>query len=244
MPGGDALVGFDAALIIDADVSTVEPSHETGPMAFGVRPTRCSGRRKRCLDLVSASLAILLMAPLLLLIALLVMTDGHAALFRQERVGRGGARFGCLKFRTMRSGAERALDDILARDPVLASEWRSHGKLRCDPRTTRVGRVLRRMSLDELPQLFNIVAGDMSLVGPRPVVADELLRHYTPAAVRAYMSVRPGLTGLWQVSGRSDLGYGERVALDCTYVDTLSLRNDVRLLVRTVGVLIGQRGAY
>jgi lipopolysaccharide/colanic/teichoic acid biosynthesis glycosyltransferase len=151
--------------------------------------------------------------------------------------------FGCIKFRTMRPNADAELEVALNANAELRSQWEASQKLRPDPRVTRVGRVLRETSLDELPQLFNVLMGHMSLVGPRPVVPGELQKHYDPIATAVYLSVRPGITGLWQVSGRSDMEYADRVALDCAYVTNMSIQYDVRLLIRTVGVLIRRSGA-
>ena len=145
----------------------------------------------------------------------------------------------------MRPDADRILAELLARDPSARAEWEATRKLRRDPRVTRIGRLLRATSLDELPQMINVFRGDMSLVGPRPVVQDELDQHYSPAlAVNDYLSVRPGVTGLWQVSGRSNTGYRERVALDSDYARNPSLLRDLKILVLTVVVVLRCRGAY
>ncbi len=199
---------------------------------------------KRAFDAIGAMLLLLVALPVLLLIALAVATDGGPVFYGHRRVGRGGRSFACLKFRTMRPDADEVLASLLARDEQAALEWAIRRKLRDDPRVTRIGRLLRVSSLDELPQLINVLRGEMSLVGPRPVVQAELDQYYTGAAAASYLSVRPGLTGLWQVSGRSDVDYDERVALDCAYVRELSLGGDVRLLVRTVGALFRRVGAY
>jgi lipopolysaccharide/colanic/teichoic acid biosynthesis glycosyltransferase len=188
---------------------------------------------------------LLLMAPVLLPIAALVASDGGPVLYAHRRVGRRGREFGCLKFRSMRTDADRALAALLERDPGARAEWEAARKLRRDPRVTRLGRALRATSLDELPQLLNVLRGEMSLVGPRPVLRDELDGFYAPAgAVEAYLSVRPGLTGAWQVSGRSDTGYAERVALDAAYARSPSLRTDIAILARTAGTVLRRHGAY
>jgi lipopolysaccharide/colanic/teichoic acid biosynthesis glycosyltransferase len=200
---------------------------------------------KRTMDMALSATMLLVLLPVFLAIAAVVAADGGPAFFSHRRVGRGGRAFGCLKFRSMRPDADRLLAELLARDPSARAEWEATRKLRRDPRVTPIGRLLRATSLDELPQLINVLRGDMSLVGPRPVVQEELDQHYAPAAAAAdYLSVRPGVTGLWQVSGRSDTDYRERVALDSHYARNPSLRRDIVLLVLTVAVVLRCRGAY
>ena len=201
-------------------------------------------RSKRVFDIAAALALLVILAPALLLIACVVLSDGGSILYAHPRVGRRGRIFKCLKFRSMHMNSAELLDSLLKENPELRSEWESSRKLRWDPRVTRVGRVLRKTSLDELPQLINVLKGDMSLVGPRPVVPEELRKYYNAAAASMYLSVRPGLTGLWQVSGRSDVSYPDRVALDCAYIANMSITNDVGLLFRTIGVLVRRIGAY
>jgi exopolysaccharide production protein ExoY len=221
-------------------VGLADPAQRQGAWSLILRPAA-----KRAIDLTIAAALLVFILPALVVITVLVAADGGTVLYAHERVGRGGRRFGCLKFRSMRPAAERLLVEFLASDPVARAEWQATRKLRRDPRVTRVGRVLRATSLDELPQLVNVLRGDMSLVGPRPVVQEELDEHYAPAAAAAdYLSVRPGITGPWQVSGRSDMTYRERVALDCAYVRNPSLRTDIALLASTVVVVLRRRGAY
>lgn len=196
---------------------------------------------KRSFDIAGALGALLLLAPVLLVLALLVRSDGGPILFRQTRVGRSGRPFSCLKFRTMVIDAEQRMEQLL-RDPEARAEWETSRKLREDPRVTRLGDFLRRTSLDELPQLFNVLRGDMSLVGPRPVVPEELECYGERSAL--YLQVRPGLTGLWQVSGRSETSYPERVALDAWYIRNWSLWYDMAILFKTVRVLWQRRGAW
>ncbi len=198
---------------------------------------------KRALDIAGAGALLLLGAPVFLLLAVLVRADGGPAFYAHERVGRGGRRFGCLKFRSMVVDSAARLEALLAADPAARTEWEATRKLRHDPRITWIGRFLRATSLDELPQLLNVLRGDMSLVGPRPVVAAELAAHYG-AAAEHYLSVRPGITGLWQVSGRSDTSYAQRVALDVRYATNPSLLADVRILLRTPAAVLLRRGAY
>ncbi len=189
-----------------------------------------------------AALAILaVLSPLLLVLAWLIRRDGGPVTFEHYRVGRGGRLFPCLKFRTMRPNAERALRELLEREPGLRDQWQRDYKLTDDPRVTRFGGWLRCSSLDELPQLFNVLRGEMALVGPRPITAPELRRY--GAARWKYLSVPPGMTGLWQVSGRNRLSYEERVELDQRYVATRSAWLDCKILARTVVVVVTRHGA-
>ena len=197
---------------------------------------------KRAIDVVGASILLVLLAPVLGVIALLVRLDGGAALFRHERIGRWGRPFGCYKYRTMVVDAEALLPKLFARDPSAREEWQATQKLKDDPRVTPIGRWLRRTSLDELPQLLNVLRGEMSLVGPRPIVRDELVRYGTEAW--HYLRERPGLTGLWQVSGRNDLTYEDRVRLDGFYLRNISVVGDLRILFRTCWIVIRGRGAH
>lgn len=186
---------------------------------------------KRVFDVVVAGLLLVMLAPLVLFLAVVVAFDGGRPFFAHRRVGQSGKAFPCLKIRSMRHGAEAQLADILARDPAAAREWAEGHKLTNDPRVTRLGRFLRMSSLDELPQLVNVLRGQMSVVGPRPVTFDELSRYGTSAA--AYMALKPGLTGPWQVEGRNDLTYEERVALDAGYADQMSFLGDVVIVLKT-----------
>jgi undecaprenyl-phosphate galactose phosphotransferase len=193
------------------------------------------------LDVVIAALALLLLSPLLLAIALYVRSDGGPALFAHKRIGRDGECFWCLKFRTMVTDAEQRLKQILATNATAAAEWAETQKLIADPRITRIGALLRKTSLDELPQLLNVMHGDMSLVGPRPIVEAEVVRYADD--IGYYRAVRPGVTGLWQVSGRSDTSYAQRVRLDVDYVRNWSLRRDLMILLRTIPAVLSRRGA-
>jgi exopolysaccharide production protein ExoY len=201
------------------------------------------GFAKRAFDVVAAGAALVFLAPLLVPVALLVrLHDGGPAVYRHKRIGRGGRAFECLKFRSMTCDADKVLAQHLRNNPAAALEWERGQKLRSDPRVTPVGRFLRATSLDELPQLFNVICGDMSLVGPRPVVADELNR-YERARVH-YLSARPGLTGLWQISGRNDTSYAQRVSLDKIYVTDWSLPRDIEIVLKTIPAVIAARGVY
>ena len=200
-------------------------------------------RAKRAGDVGAAVLLLAFAAPLLLTIAAAIkLEDGGPVLFRHTRCGRGGAPFGLWKFRTMHQDAAERLAGLLAENPQAEAEWSGRRKLRRDPRVTRLGRFLRRSSLDELPQLVNILRGEMSIVGPRPVMADELARYGGLAETMS--AARPGVTGLWQVSGRNDLDFPTRVALDAEYVRRWSLRRDALILLRTVPVVLLAKGAY
>ncbi len=201
---------------------------------------------KLILDTLIATILLLLLLPTFAVITICIVLFGGSGspIFWHRRIGKDGRPFACLKFRTMRTNADAVLNDRLSRDPEALAEWTATQKLREDPRVYRFGRVLRATSLDELPQLWNVLRGDMALVGPRPVTEDEMQRWYEPhGAAHAYRSVRPGITGLWQVSGRSDTTYNERLMLDCRYVGTLSLRQDVLILCRTFTAVIRGDGA-
>ena len=198
---------------------------------------------KRAFDLVAASILVLLLSPLLLLLAWRIRRDdGGSVFFVQERVGRDGQPFPCYKFRSMVMDAESRLQEYLAAHPGVREEYQRNFKLRDDPRVTRVGRFLRRTSLDELPQLFNVLRGEMSLVGPRPLLDRELQCYGNGFAL--YRQVRPGITGLWQTSGRSETTFAERASLDAWYVKNWSLWYDIVILLRTVKVVLRRDGAY
>jgi Undecaprenyl-phosphate galactose phosphotransferase WbaP len=193
------------------------------------------------LEFLIAVLALVFLSPLLLAVAAFVRADGGPVFYGQTRIGRGGRRFRCLKFRTMAIDAEPQLQALLASDPVAAREWAETQKLTSDPRVTGIGALLRRTSLDELPQLLNVLRGEMSLVGPRPIIDDEVERY--AADIATYCAVRPGLTGLWQVSGRSQTSYARRVQLDVSYVRNWSLLRDLSILLKTVPAVLLRRGA-
>jgi exopolysaccharide production protein ExoY len=188
-----------------------------------------------------AVVLIVFLAPVLMLVAALVACTSGPILYRHSRIGYQGRRFNCLKFRTMVVDGDRLLAELLLRDPEAASEWASTQKLRKDPRVTSIGRVLRKTSLDELPQLFNVVFGEMNLVGPRPIVEAEARKY--GRQLRYYASVRPGITGLWQVSGRCETSYRRRIAYDRVYVTKRSLALDCSILIRTIPAVLGGGGA-
>ena len=218
------------------------PDPTTGPIVDCVEHAPVLGRvMKVGLEFLIAVVALVCLSPLLLAVAAFVRADGGPVLYGQKRIGRGGRHFRCLKFRTMAVDAEHQLQTLLASDPAAAREWAETQKLTSDPRVTGIGAVLRRTSLDELPQLLNVLRGEMSLVGPRPIIDDEVERY--AADIATYCAVRPGLTGLWQVSGRSQTSYARRVQLDVSYVRNWSLLRDLSILLKTIPAVLLRRGA-
>ena len=198
---------------------------------------------KRSFDIVMASTALVLLSPVMLGLALFVKCDGGPAIFGQKRLGMNGKVFYCLKFRSMVMNNDQVLKEYLASHPNVRAEWQSHKKLRAgDPRVTRAGKFLRHGSLDELPQLWNVLKGEMSLVGPRPILLSELDEYGHDIA--HYNRVRPGITGMWQVSGRSNVSYRRRVQIDSWYVRNWSLWHDLAILCKTVPVVLKRKGAY
>jgi Undecaprenyl-phosphate galactose phosphotransferase WbaP len=197
---------------------------------------------KRALDLMGVIVGGLLISPVLLGVAVLIKLDSAGpVLYKQERLGPKGKHFWCWKFRSMHVESQRLLTELLQKRPDLRTEWEQNQKLRDDPRITRVGRVLRKTSMDELPQLWNVLRGEMSLVGPRPMVSEEVSKYGETYAL--YKRMRPGITGLWQVSGRNDTSYEERVHIVAAYVRNWSVWIDLVILARTVGVVVLKRGA-
>lgn len=197
---------------------------------------------KRLVDILGAIGLAIVFAPLIVVVALLIRREGGKVIYRHRRVGSNGKMFECLKFRTMVPDADRILHELLAGNEKLKAEWIQNHKLKDDPRVTRIGRFLRRTSLDELPQFWNVLRGDMSLVGPRPIVREELLRYGRNA--RLYLAVKPGVTGLWQTAGRNDTDYRRRVAMDVYYVRNPNLWLDVLILLRTARLILRGSGAY
>lgn len=197
---------------------------------------------KRVFDVLASVAILLLLSPLFIYLVMAIRKDGGPAIFSHRRVGRGGHTFNCYKFRSMRVDAEKQLRDILTSNPELRAEWEREFKLKDDPRVSAIGHLLRRTSLDELPQIFNVIKGDMSLVGPRPVIQAELERYGDD--VDYFLMVRPGMTGLWQVSGRNNVDYDTRVYLDTWYVKNWSLWYDIAILFKTIRVVLKRDGAY
>ncbi|HDZ9821057.1 TPA: undecaprenyl-phosphate galactose phosphotransferase WbaP [Klebsiella pneumoniae] len=197
---------------------------------------------KRAFDIIGSIIIITILSPLLIYICQRVRRDGGPAIYGHERIGKGGQSFKCLKFRSMVINSKEVLKELLESDPLAKEEWDATFKLKNDPRITKIGSFLRRTSLDELPQLFNVLKGEMSLVGPRPIIMDELERYNDE--VEYYLLSKPGMTGLWQVSGRSDVDYETRVYLDAWYVKNWSMWNDIAILFKTVTVVLKKDGAY
>ncbi len=224
--------------MVDIDTSVLRPRSSKG---------RRSGRRgpvatPRMFDLLIAGSALLFLLPLFCLVAAAIrLSDRGPAFFSHQRLGKGGRPFGCLKFRTMVVDADIRLAALLQSDLAARAEWEATQKLSNDPRVTRLGRFLRASSLDELPQLINVLRGEMNLVGPRPIVAAE--RPFYGRRFDAYARVKPGISGLWQISGRSDTTYRRRVACDVLYVRRRGLVTDLTVLVLTIPAVLAARGA-
>lgn len=217
--------------------------HEVLILGINNNLTKKSARIiKRCFDVVGSVAIITLTSPVLLIIAWLIMRDGGSPIYGHTRIGRDGQPFKCLKFRSMVLKSEEVLNQLLMNDPAARKEWEQDFKLRNDPRITSIGKLLRKTSLDELPQLFNVLKGEMSLVGPRPIIQDELERYKDNKEY--YLMAKPGMTGLWQISGRNDVDYDTRVYFDAWYVKNWSLWNDIAILFKTVRVVLKRDGAY
>lgn len=199
---------------------------------------------KTIFDYILTLIGTVLISPLLLYVAYRIKKeDPGPVFFAHMRIGKNGKPFPCYKFRSMVLNSQEMLQKYLAENSAAREEWERDFKLKDDPRVTPIGKVLRRTSLDELPQIFNVLRGEMSLVGPRPVIQEELDKYYGETA-KLYCTVKPGITGLWQVSGRSDLGYDERVALDAVYIQNRSIIGDILILWKTIGVVLMKKGAY
>jgi len=199
---------------------------------------------KKIFDICVSVLMLIITLPLILLIILIItITSKGFPFYSHERIGFKGKKFKCYKFRTMYLDADERLKNLLEKDPNLKMEWEKTFKLKDDPRITRIGKFLRETSLDELPQIFNVLKGEMSLVGPRPVLSEELNKYYGKYK-DYYYEVYPGITGLWQVSGRSSVDYKKRVSLDVWYVSNWSLWLDIVILIRTIKVVLKREGAY
>ena len=214
-----------------------------------IAPVTANGRSapidvcERSLDIVLAVAALVFTAPLLLVLAILIkLQDGGPVFFAQSRIGHNGRLFRCYKFRSMVVDAQSRLEELLAIDPLARAEWERDHKLKVDPRITPIGNFLRRSSLDELPQLFNILRGDMCWVGPRPIVYAEIAKY--GRWYRHYVKTKPGLTGMWQVSGRNDVDYRRRVALDIMFSRGRSLKLYVYIIMMTIPAVLSRKGTY
>ena len=202
-----------------------------------------SASGKRVFDIVVGLSALIILVPFIATMILIMLgAQGRPVLIKHRRVGRGGVLFPCFKFRTMVVNAEDVLQEHLDADVDARQEWSATRKLKSDPRITPIGRMLRKSSVDELPQLLNVLRGEMSLVGPRPIVEPEV--HHYGAVIHQYLKVRPGLTGSWQVSGRSDASYARRVQMDADYVRNWSFGRDLIILIKTVPAVLTSRGSY
>lgn len=197
---------------------------------------------KMLMDRVGAAIALLLLSPVFLYVYIQVSKDKGPVFFGHTRIGQDGRSFKCWKFRSMVTNAQEILQELLKNDPAAKAEYEKDFKLKDDPRITKIGNFLRKSSLDEIPQLYNVLCGEMSLVGPRPIVEAE--KKYYGDDFAYYAAVKPGITGLWQVSGRSDTGYEQRVALDKLYVSQWSVWKDIVILFKTVYVVATGKGAY
>jgi exopolysaccharide production protein ExoY len=229
----DALDGTEAGAARSPEI-TVRKNNRS-PIGLAV---------KRGIDILAALLFFALFGWLYLGIWIAVgLLQGYPAIYRHRRVGLNGKKFDCLKFRSMVRDSDSVLSQFLDSCPAARSEWERDFKLKNDPRVTPFGRFLRATSLDELPQFWNVLRGDMSLVGPRPIVKKELDTYYK-AAAREYMQVKPGITGPWQVSGRHEMTYDERVALDCAYARGWTNLGDLKIVAKTVVVVVQGRGSY
>jgi lipopolysaccharide/colanic/teichoic acid biosynthesis glycosyltransferase len=246
----DATLGASGTFVHQLKAASAVPLVHHVPRQSAFRGAHGSARHvrsrpaeaaKRTLDIVGALTLAVVLSPLLLVVGLMLASDRGPIIYSHSRTGRHGRTFGCLKFRTMVPNADEVLRELLHHDPDMQREWMRNQKLRNDPRITAIGRFLRRTSLDELPQLWNVLKGEMSLVGPRPVVREEWQRY--GRRLDTYLAAKPGVTGLWQVMGRSDSCYRRRVALDSYYVRKRSLLMDVFILLRTVKVVLQGRGA-
>ncbi|OON39693.1 UDP-phosphate galactose phosphotransferase [Izhakiella australiensis] len=231
---GVPLYGTDMAYIFSHEVMILRVNNNLAK--------RTSRFLKRVFDIVGALGIIVMLMPALAALIFMVARDGGNPIYGHERVGLNGRKFKCLKFRSMVVNSKEVLEEVLRTDPVARAEWDKDFKLKNDPRITRIGHFIRKTSLDELPQLWNVVRGEMSLVGPRPVIEDELERY--AGDVDYYLMAKPGMTGLWQVSGRNDVDYETRVYFDSWYVKNWSLWNDIAILFKTIGVVLKRDGAY
>jgi len=199
---------------------------------------------KRLFDIGFSIFALIITLPITIPIAIIIkLTDGGNIIYGHERIGKDGKKFKVLKFRSMYMDADKKLKEILANDPKAREEWEKTFKLKNDPRVTPIGKFLRKSSFDELPQFINVLKGDMSVVGPRPVVEEELTKYYKEKA-ELYKSVKPGVTGYWQVEGRSDTDYDERIRMDEYYIKNQSFLLDLKIILKTIKIMLTGKGAY
>ena len=197
---------------------------------------------KSTIDIVGAFSVLVVFSPLFIFIACKIRKDGGPAFYSHERIGKNGKPFQCIKFRSMIINSQEVLEELLANDEEAKAEWERDFKLRNDPRVTPIGKFIRKTSLDELPQLINVLKGEMSLIGPRPVIEEE--KKYYGKHWDEFLSIKPGMTGLWQVSGRNDTTYDERVSLDIKYIRNWTLWMDIKIVFKTIGIIFNPKGAY
>ncbi|WP_440481030.1 undecaprenyl-phosphate galactose phosphotransferase WbaP [Serratia bockelmannii] len=231
---GVPLYGTDMSFIFSHEVMILRVNNNLAK--------RSSRIVKRLFDIVGSFSIILALSPVLVFLAYKVSRDGGKAIYGHERIGQNGVKFKCLKFRSMVVNSQEVLKNLLENDVDARAEWEKDFKLKNDPRITKIGHFIRKTSLDELPQLWNVLKGEMSLVGPRPVIEAELERY--AGDVDYYLMAKPGMTGLWQVSGRNDIDYDTRVYFDAWYVKNWALWNDIAILFKTIGVVLKRDGAY
>lgn len=218
-------------------------NYQFAPFTERSAKTPCGGAIKRVFDFLLALTAIIILSPLLVSVAIAVrLSDGGPAFFGHTRMGFSGKTFKCWKFRSMAPNSDAVFKEYLANNPEAAREWHLNQKIQNDPRITRLGYFLRKYSIDELPQLFNILVGDMSFVGPRPIQRSEFDKY--GYSLRHYLSTRPGLTGLWQISGRSNSSYQKRVVFDRYYVTHWAMLTDIAVILKTVPVAVTGSGSY
>ena len=235
---GSSNLTADATAVLGDEVDLPDPDRTAGSRRLQRELDIC-----RALDIIIALFVIAFIAPLMCAVCLgIKLQDGGPVLFGHYRIGRHGRSFRCWKFRSMVVNAEDRLAAVLASDPEARAEWEASHKLRTDPRITAFGRFLRVSSLDELPQLLNVLAGEMSLVGPRPIVTSEVVRY--GRWFSHYTAVRPGITGLWQINGRSDVSYRERVAMDVLFSRTQSVARYISILICTIPAVLKRSGSY
>lgn len=234
------LTATSVRILLPAPANTNAPAADMAPAgAIDAPHPVYAAAGKRALDIALVLLSLPLTLPIILLCAFALWLEGGNPFYWQARLGQGGRTFRLLKLRTMVQNADVLLARYLAEDPAMREEWNRDQKLRNDPRITRVGAFLRATSLDELPQLWNVLIGEMSLVGPRPMMPEQLSLY---GDASCYVAVKPGITGLWQVSTRNEKGFSYRAQVDAAYCQTLSVSNDLMLMVRTVGVMVRRTG--
>lgn len=225
----------------------VKKIYESNMLLLSIRNNlakKTNRRIKRIFDIVFSLLTMVIIIPVSIIVMILIMIEspGAAPIFKHYRVGRGGTLFPCYKFRSMVPNAQEKLQEYLKSNPEARKEWNAYFKLKDDPRITKIGRFIRKTSIDELPQFINVLKGEMSWVGPRPIIKDEI--HYYGKYINDYYAVLPGITGMWQANGRSDTGYDERVVLDTWYVRNWNIWIDIALIIKTIKAVLFGKGAY